>query len=152
MGGSVTRHRLVKRKSFTDIQTVHRLTRQVPQPLIRSFTLSALKLFRVVNHSNNSNQSLLSKDKGNEMFSEYEIQMVRDSWRKVREINENFGLEVYRRIFECEPNMKMLFSWRDIKTENLLNEPQFRRQAFAIMGVIDRCVQSMDKIQVYYFE
>lgn len=93
----------------------------------------------------------VSKEKSYEkLLSEYEVMLIQESWKPIAVDMEEFGRKVYKRVFECEPDLKIFFAWPDIKDEELEYIPEFRRQAAAIISVIDRCVKKVENIEVVY--
>lgn len=152
MGGVVGRKTkpLEKRRNFKHVQ------RQLNYSLSRSLSSSAASLYRSIRRFSSSlsssirrRSSELSKEKSNEkMFSDYEVQLIRRSWKQVFIDKEKFSMNVYLRIFECEPELKLFFSWHDIETDKLIYQPTFKRQALAILNVIDKSVQCLENILV----
>lgn len=82
------------------------------------------------------------------LFSEYEKFIIQNSWSIIAINKESFGLKVYRRIFECEPQLKLLFGRMDIEDDQMEFNTAFRKQAQAITEVIDKCVRCIDQLEV----
>lgn len=146
MGGQLSREVLFRKRhySLSDIQTVHRLHRKTRR-LNTWPTWPLLSIFQNLQFS----RKRLSKEKLNgALFSDYEIMLIQNLWSTIAVDKEAFGIQVYRRIFECEPCLKVLFGWMDIDDEQMEFNPAFRRQANAIINLIDKCVRCLDKIDV----
>lgn len=141
MGGAVRKH---SRKSFKEIQTVHRLH---SDSLSKELSSPLDTILQCV-HKSSTHQNLLKEKQDGKLFSEYQINLIRESWKQCFFDKEQFSINVYLRIFECEPELKIFFSWHDIEPDKLINFPSFRRQARAIMNTIDMCVQCLENIQV----
>lgn len=73
---------------------------------------------------------------------------IKESWAKIKANRRRFGQDAYLRVFQVDPNLKVLFLWDDVPTHSLVLNPGFQHQADMIISVIFMCIRKIDHLEV----
>lgn len=95
------------------------------------------------------NSKKLSKDRKNNLLSEYEINLIRGLWAEMKTDDQSkFGEWILLHVFEVEPQLKFLFQCDNLESSQFLEVHAFKRKVQTILIVIERALLGAENFQV----
>ncbi|XP_071972899.1 neuroglobin [Engystomops pustulosus] len=85
----------------------------------------------------------------NEQLSEYQKELIRDTWQIVNQDQIHHGTVLFTRLFELEPALVFLFQYNSAhfsSVQECLGSSEFTEHIRKVMTVIDAAVQSLDSL------
>ncbi|XP_074516518.1 x globin [Sebastes fasciatus] len=86
---------------------------------------------------------------GGEPPSEEQIQMIKDSWKVIRDDIAKVGIIMFVRLFETHPECKdVFFLFRDVEDlERLRTSRELRAHGLRVMSFIEKSVARLDQLE-----
>ena len=82
-----------------------------------------------------------------ENFHDQEKIIVKQQWKVLSADIKELGTTVFLQIFKEHPEIKQLFSCRNIDDDELLSNTEFRGHAFVFMQAIGSVVENIDDVE-----
>nr|AUV50087.1 globin-like protein [Exaiptasia diaphana] len=76
-----------------------------------------------------------------------QIELVRDTWKDVKQDLEGHGVTFYTRLFTEHPETQQLFTFRDVEgIDKLKEDDRFKFQAKRVMEMVGAAVDGLDDV------